>query len=199
MPRAVSFAGVILAAGGSSPASRERALLPWHGSSLLQAHIHALYPYTDFVLVVGCRNAVALEPVVDANAAFLTVDPGAEPTLFSSLRAGLREVLNRGRDAAIVTPVDRSPVRASTVLHLRQALELAPHEVWAVAPEHAGRHGYPLVVGREMITAFLMAAPEQDVQSVQCAHQTNILYEAVDDPATVTDLEPQENYSRTAP
>ena len=56
-----------------------------------------------FVLVVAGKNEAALAPVVYANGASLVVNPDPDRGQFSSLQAALHEVLNRGRDAAIVT------------------------------------------------------------------------------------------------
>ena len=198
MPRVLGFAGIILAVANSPIPGQKEALSPWHGGALLQAHIQTLQLHTDFVLVVAGQNAAALEPVIDANAAFLKVVPGGQAE-FAALQAGLQEVLNRGRDAAIVTPVGRPPVRTATVQFLRRALESAPHEIWVVAPEHGGRHGYPVVVGREMMTVYLAARPDRQAQEIEHAHQSHIRFVAVDDPLTVADFESQESCSQTAP
>src|SRR5262245_23895815 len=107
MALAPSFAGVILAAGASSRMGRDKALLPWQGGTFLSAAIRALQPMTDLVIVVAGANAGELTPIVNANAAFLVVNPDPEQGQFSSLRIGLQEVLNRGRDAAVITLVDR--------------------------------------------------------------------------------------------
>ncbi len=50
-------------------------------------------------------------------------DPGRGQ--FSSLQIGLHEVLNHGRDAAMVTLVDRPPVSPATIQILRDAFEAA--------------------------------------------------------------------------
>ena len=62
------------------------------------------------VLVVAGQNADRLQLVVDAHNAFLVVNPKPDRGQFSSMQIGLREVLNRGRDAAFLVPVDRPPV-----------------------------------------------------------------------------------------
>jgi molybdenum cofactor cytidylyltransferase len=198
MARAPSFAGLILAAGESSRMGRDKALLPWHGRTFLEAHINALQQHTDFVLVVAGKNCCSLEPVVDAQAAFLTVNPHPERGQFSSLQAGLQEVLNRGRDAAIVTPVDRPPAQSETILSLRQAFVHAPPSIWAVVPEYAGAHGHPIVIGREMITAFLSAAPESNAREVEHQNQSHIKYVTVGDRFTVVNVDTPEDYDRIA-
>jgi CTP:molybdopterin cytidylyltransferase MocA len=196
MARAPSFCGVILAAGESSRMGRDKALLPWRGSTFLGAAMDVLAP-SDLVIVVGGKNAPILEPVVDAAGAYLVVNHEPERGQFSSLRIGLQEVLNRGRDAAIVTLVDRPPPSPATVQLLKERfLERAPEGIWAVVPRHGERNGHPLVVGREMIHAFLSAPPTATARDVEHAHQRHIEYVTVDDPLVVLNVDTPEDYQR---
>lgn len=197
MARAPSFVGLILAAG--EPSRPDHALLPWHGRTLLEAHISVLMPHTDFVLVVAGSNSCLLQPIADAHAAFLTVNPHPELGQFSFLQAGLQEVLNRGRDAAIIALVDHTPAQGDTIARLRHAFEQAPRDIWAVVPEHAGRHGQPMVAGREIITAFLEADPGRSAHDIECANQEHISYLTVDDQLTVMTANASEDCTRTAP
>jgi molybdenum cofactor cytidylyltransferase len=119
MGRAPAFCGVILAAGESSRMGQPKALLPWRGGTILSGAIRVLNAYTDMVIVVAGKNAEQLRPVVDANAGFLVVNKRPELGQFSSLQVGVQEVLNRGRDAAMITLVDRPPARPETVQHLK--------------------------------------------------------------------------------
>src|SRR3954464_15278155 len=111
MQRAPSFCGLILAAGESSRMGRPKALLPWGGGTFLSEAIRALNDLTDLVLVVAGNNAEQLRPIVDTYSGFLVVNPRPELGQFSSLQVGVQEILNRGRDAAIVTLVDRPPAK----------------------------------------------------------------------------------------
>jgi hypothetical protein len=54
---AVSFAGVILAAGASSRMGREKALLPRRGGTFLSGHIGVLRPVTNCVIVVAAATS----------------------------------------------------------------------------------------------------------------------------------------------
>jgi molybdenum cofactor cytidylyltransferase len=194
MPLSPSFAGVILAAGASSRMGRDKALLSWHGGTFLSAAIQVLQSVTELVIVVAGENAANLEPIVDAQAAFLVRNPNPEQGQFSSLQCGLREVLNRGRDAAIVTLVDRPPPSPQTVEQIKDAFLSANDAIWAVVPEYAGRHGHPIVVGREMIEAFLRAPVTSSARDVEHTHQQHILYLAVTDPAVVANVDTPEDF-----
>jgi molybdenum cofactor cytidylyltransferase len=196
MARAPSFCGVILAAGESSRMGRDKALLPWRGSTFLGAAMDVLAP-CDLVIVVGGKNAPNLQPVVDTAGAYLVVNHEPERGQFSSLRIGLQEVMNRGRDAAIVTLVDRPPPSPATVQLLKERfLERAAEGIWAVVPRHGERNGHPIVVGREMIHAFLSAPPTATARDVEHAHQQHIEYVPVDDPLVVLNVDTPEDYQR---
>jgi molybdenum cofactor cytidylyltransferase len=181
MPLAPSFAGVILAAGASLRMGRDKALLPWQDGTFLSTAIRALQPLSDLVIVVAGANEAELAPVVNANAAFMVVNPNPERGQLSSLQTGLQDVLNRGRDAAIVTLVDRPAPALETIERVRNAWLAAGLGTWAAIPEYAGKHGHPIVIGREMISAFLSAPTTSSARDVEHAQQQHILYVPVDD------------------
>ena len=205
MGRASALCGVILAAGESSRMGRDKALLPWPPQSagaagtFLSAAIELFAPYVDIVLVVAGKNENAVAPIVYANGASLAVNPDPERGQFSSLQAGLHEVLNRGRDAAMITLVDRPPVKSDTIHALIEAFELALRQwKWAVVPEYQGKHGHPILVGREMMEAFLRAPASSSAREIQHTHQDKITYVPVDDPLVVVDVDTPEQYAALA-
>jgi molybdenum cofactor cytidylyltransferase len=204
MARALSRCGVILAAGDSSRMGRDKALLPWPpragdsaaGGTFLSAAIASFTPYVDIVLVVTGKNEHALMPIVYANGASLVVNPEPERGQFSSLQTGLKDVLNRGRDAALITLVDRPPVSPATIEALEAAFELAQRQgKWAAVPEYQGKHGHPFFAGREMIEAFLKAPLPSSARDVQHAHEDKIAYVPVDDPLVVANVDTPEQYA----
>ena len=202
-----NLCGVILAAGASSRMGTDKALLSWPpagtGSqfsrqTFLSAAVQLFEPFSEMVIVVAGHNAPGLAPVVYAHGAFLATNPAPERGQFSSLQVGLQEVLNRGRDAAIVTLVDRPPVQRSTLERLCDQFAGRPHAIWAVIPEYLGKHGHPFLVGREMMEAFLKAAPTATAREVEHQNQEHIEYIAVEDPMVTLNIDTPEDYASLA-
>jgi molybdenum cofactor cytidylyltransferase len=204
MGRSLSFCAVILAAGESSRMGRDKALLPWPpepvatgaGETFLSAAIRLFSPYVDVVLVVAGKNEHELAPIIYARGASLVVNPDPARGQFSSLQAGLHEVLNRGRDAAMITLVDRPPARPETIQLLLTEFEQAlTRSVWAVVPEYQGKHGHPILASREMIEEFLRAPATANARDIEHAHQDNIAYIPVDDPFVASNVDTPEQYA----
>ena len=203
MSRAPSFAGVILAAGESSRMGTDKALLPWppHAAgpasrhTFLSAAIHSLLLASDFVVVVAGKNESVLAPLAYSNGASIVINPDPSRGQFSSLQVGLHEVLNRGRDAAIITLVDRPPVGAATLQLLRDAFAAAPQNIWAIVPEISGKHGHPYLVGRELIEAFLQALPTASARDIEHRCQDHIQYVTVEDPFVALNVNTPEDYA----
>lgn len=175
---------------------RDKALLPWQGGTFLSAAIQALQRETDFVIVIAGQNASTLEPVIYANAAFLVVNPHPELGQMSSLQRGLEEVLNRGRDAAVITLVDRPAPSPQTIRRIKEAFLAAGDNFWAAVPDYSGKHGHPIVVSREMIEAFLRVPATSSARDVEHAHQQHMLYVSVDDPMVAINVNTEEDYEK---
>ncbi|MGB7264726.1 MAG: nucleotidyltransferase family protein [Terracidiphilus sp.] len=202
--------GLILAAGESSRMGRDKALLPWPPASpgtpappaqtLLSAAILALKPLTQAVIVVAGKNAAALKHIIESNSAFLAHNPNPERGQFSSLQVGLRELLNRGFTAAMITPVDCPPLTAQSLQLLSASFAHAfSRGLWAVAPENNGKHGHPLLVNRELIDAFLAAPVTGTAREVLHVHAQRIQYIPVPDSLAKAGLNTPADYAALAP
>lgn len=204
MTPARNLYAVILAAGESTRMGTDKALLPWPpvapgslptGQTFLSAAIQALDPFSERVIVVVGKNESNLAPVIYANGASLVRNPNPERGQFSSLQVGLREVLSHGRDAAMVTLVDRPPATAATLNVLCSAFAEAPTEVWAVVPEYKEKHGHPFLIGREMIEAFLKAPPTATARDIEHQNLRHVSYVAVEDARVTMNVDTPEEYA----
>jgi molybdenum cofactor cytidylyltransferase len=195
---------VILAAGQSTRMGTDKALLPWppvapgaqpSGQTFLSAAIDVLFPFSEMVLVVVGKNESNLAPVIYAHGASLVCNPDPDRGQFSSLQVGLQEVLNQGRDAAMVTLVDRPPVSAATLQILCTAFTNAATDLWAVIPEYQGKHGHPFLIAREMIGAFLKAPSSATAQDIEHQNIQHIEYVAVDDSLVTLNVDTPQDYA----
>lgn len=190
--------GIILAAGASTRMGTDKALLKFPGTeeNFLSAQIASLKPHCEMVLVVAGRNASALKTDVYRKAADLVVNTDPDRGQFSSLQVGLQALLNRGRNFALITHVDRIPPRSQTINALKDAFGGRARETWMVVPEYGGVHGHPVLAGREMIEAWLRAAVDSTAREVEHANQTHIAYVSVDDPNIAANVNTPEEYER---
>jgi molybdenum cofactor cytidylyltransferase len=95
----------------------------------------------------------------------------------------------------MVTLVDRPPPRLSTLETLRLAFEdAAVRRKWAVVPEYGGRHGHPILVGREMISAFLEANVTATAREIEHQNQHHIEYIQVEDPFITFNVDTPQDY-----
>jgi molybdenum cofactor cytidylyltransferase len=181
----------------------DKALLPWpptaagqpSAGTFLSAAIESLQLSTDLVIVVAGKNERSLATVAYASGALLVTNPDPARGQFSSLQIGLQEVLSRGRDAAIVTLVDRPPVSAATVERLRTAFQSAiARWKWGVVPQYAGRHGHPIALAREMIEAFLKAPATATARDIEHQNREHLEYVEVDDPLVTANINTPEEY-----
>jgi molybdenum cofactor cytidylyltransferase len=199
-----NLCAVILAAGESSRMGTDKALLPWPppvagvsptGQTFLSAAIQTLSPLSEMVIVVVGKNEPNLAPIVYANGASVVRNLEPERGQFSSLQVGLQEVLSHGRDAAIVTLVDRPPANFVTLQALCNAFARMGHDKWAVVPEYHGQHGHPFLVAREMIEIFLKAASTANAREIEHHHQQHIEYVVVDDPFVTLNVDTPAEYA----
>jgi molybdenum cofactor cytidylyltransferase len=205
MTRSPSLCGLILSAGASSRMGRDKALLPWPPSAqpsagladtFLGAHLAALRPFCDLVIVVAGANFDQLAPVVYSLGGFMIRNSAPELGQFSSLKLGVQDVLNRGRDSAIVALVDRPPVRRETLAKLHDEFVAAKEGVWGVVPEYEGKHGHPYFVGRDLIEAFLRAPLTSTSRDIMHSVSAHLRYVAVDDPNVCLNVNTPEDYSQ---
>ena len=197
--------GVILSAGASSRMGRDKALLPWPpavhsttetgGQTLLTASIRALKPFAESVIVVAGANFESLAPLAAAQGALIVPNPKPERGQFSSLQVGLRELVARGYDAAMITLVDCPPLCMTSMQTLCTAFDQARlRGMWGVAPESSGKRGHPLLAGRELIDAFLGAPVTSNARTVKREHARSIESVPVPDALLTVDLNTPEQY-----
>lgn len=129
---------VVLAAGSSKRMGTPKALLPWGGCSLLEAHLRGLAA-AGFLPVAVVREAEGrAATIAGAHAARVVVTEGQTPTPFASLSLALRSL--ETPEGVLVTPVDLPPAPLAVLDALR-----APRD--QVPTDPSGHEGHPVRIG----------------------------------------------------
>ena len=99
----------------------------------------------------------------------------------------------------MITLVDRPPVGQATLAALRAAFDTAlSNGKWAVVPEYRGKHGHPILVGREMIEEFLKAPADSTGRDVLHQNLPHLAYVSLDDPWIAMNVDTPEDYRALA-
>ena len=160
----------------------------------LGALIDVLHADTEIVLIAAGDDAESLAPAVWARAGYLVqLAPGAGEA--DALRALLQDVLNRGRDAVLVTTLDGPALTAKTVRRMVAEYLEAGDEVWAVVPEAlitkavtsesgapesssetqpSGSTSGPMLLGRRMIELFLRGRQWRTAEELLATHREHV-------------------------
>jgi molybdenum cofactor cytidylyltransferase len=190
--------GIVLAGGKSSRMGRPKALLPIGSSgetffdrvtrTLLEAGIQ------DVIVVVGA-DAEAIRAAARPRSGVRIVDnPDYDEGQLTSLLAGLRAIDAAHATAALMTLIDVPLVSAATVRTLIAAQRERGAPV--VRPVSNGRHGHPVIFGRELFGELQRADPSQGAKPVVRAHAADMIEVAIDDEGAFTDIDTREDYER---
>jgi molybdenum cofactor cytidylyltransferase len=189
--------GVILAAGRSERMGRPKALLPSgpDGSTFVRRLAVALCDGgVEEALIVGRPEDEALRAEVLALPvrARYVENPSADEGQLSSLLAGLSAADRPGVSGVLVAPVDAPLIAAATVAALLDEFRATRAPI--VRAVHHGRHGHPVLFGREMFDALRHADPAVGARAVLRAHADRLVNVDVDDPGVLGDVDTPADY-----
>ena len=190
--------GIVLAGGKSSRMGRPKALLSIGSPgdtffdrvtrTLLEAGVE------EVVVVVGA-DAPAIRAGARPRPGVRIVDnPDYEHGQLTSLLAGLRAINASSATAVLVTLIDVPLVSAATV----RTLIAVRHERAApvVRPVSKGRHGHPVIFGRELFDELQRADPARGAKPVVRAHAADMVEVPIDDEGAFIDIDTREDYER---
>ncbi|MET8375970.1 nucleotidyltransferase family protein [Streptomyces microflavus] len=141
-------AGVLLAAGGGRRlGGRPKALLEHRGRPLVEHALRALRNggCGPLHVVLGAA-ADEVRARADLTGSAVTVNPGWEEGMGSSLRLGLAALAGTGADAALVMLVDQPGIGAEAVARVRVAYR---SRASLVAASYDGERGHPVLFGAD--------------------------------------------------
>jgi hypothetical protein len=143
-------------------------------AAALDALIDALTTDTEMVLVALDAGDHSLEPVAWARAAY-AVPMAAQATESDILRRMLQEVLNYGRDTALLVSAAQPTPSAADLRAMIAAYSTAADEIWAVVADSAAPASAPILLGRNMIEQCLRQQGWRTTEELLAANRAHVL------------------------
>ncbi len=186
----VTLGAVVPAAGLSRRMGREKVLLPFGQSTILETILETLtgQGVEDIVVVLRPDLPEAQQRVQKASARTV-INPHPEEDMIVSIRLGI-EALSPEVEAFYVWPADHPAVRGETLQTL--AREVASGRV--LIPCYRSRRGHPALVGRQLRAEIGRLELPGGLRELWRVHEAAVTDVAVDDPGVVLDLDTPEAY-----
>jgi CTP:molybdopterin cytidylyltransferase MocA len=175
---------VILAAGASQRMGTPKALLAWHGTTLLQyaleqAHAAAV---DDIVVVLGLATRHLEASLGDARAAFNLKPESGRST---SIRIG-SEALPEDVQSVVVQSVDQ-PCPAAVLTALYAAVARGEHEI--ALPSYQRKRGHPVCFAGSLLPELRQVSEEDEgVRAVVRRHAQHVVEVPVDSESVLWNL-----------
>jgi molybdenum cofactor cytidylyltransferase len=188
----VKLAAVVLAAGLSRRMGREKILLPFGGSSVLERVLASLAAAAVAERIVVSRaDLPEAARIAERTGARVVVNPHPEEEMLVSVRLGIAD-LSAGVEAFYVWPADHPAVAIETLLELAQAG--GPARV--ALPLYRGRRGHPALVGAALIPHIEAILPNKGLRHLWRTRPEVLIEVSVDDSGVLADLNTPEDYER---
>lgn len=194
--------GIVLAAGESRRMGSPKALLPDNGGRVFAAralHTMSAAGLDDVTIVTGSLHEAIVRAVAADAPRGLVIrfarNPDASRGQLSSLQVGLDAADEPGVEAVAVTLVDVPFVSTATMRAVLDAFERTRAPI--VRPAKDGRHGHPVVFGREVFADLGRADPVRGAKAVVRARAADIVNVPVDDEGAFTDVDTRDEYERS--
>ena len=188
-----NVAGIILSAGESTRMGADKALLVYRGKTFLENIIAALREAgVHRVIVVLGHNADLIQQSVDLSEVEVVVNQDYRRGQTSSLQAGLRVLAASEPDGIVLCLVDHPAISTNTMRNLIQHFKSSGRPVFV--PQMQGRHGHPVLVGREVFSQIAALGPDEGADTVIHKYRDRTEFVEVTDPGILIDVDDPESY-----
>ena len=186
------ISAILTAAGESTRMGRPKALLDWHGVTLVEYQTASLLSagVAEVVVVLGHQHEL-IDSYVKGTAVRHVVNHEYRQGKTTSIKAGLRAV-NAKAEGILLLAVDqpRPPEIISTIIDAHLGTEAL-----ITSPRHRGRGGHPLIFSLRLRAELESISEEkQGIREVLGAHRGEVNEVEIDDPVVLLDLNSPEAY-----
>lgn len=183
----MKLAGIILSAGESSRMGRDKALLPYQGSTFLNHIISQFVSRLDPVVVVLGHHAEQIQSsLLSPPRLRVVINDHYKLGMLSSLQQGIR-ALPDSVEAAMFTLVDHPTVGAATLDRLIS--EWQRTRAALVVPRLGERRGHPVIASRAILGEMLRLPSDASPKSVVGRHRKQTLFVGVQDAGVLRDID----------
>jgi molybdenum cofactor cytidylyltransferase len=184
----VFVSAILLAAGESTRMGRQKALLPWQGTTLLQYQLEqfASVDHVREIIVVTGHEPERITEIAAAGARVRVAHNAAYRTgKVSSITTGLAAV-SRDADAVLLLGVDQP--RAATIVRAVIDRHVSAGATITV-PTHRGHRGHPVLFDRALLPELrAISEDSMGVREVMRRHGAQIVEVELADPDVNLDL-----------
>jgi molybdenum cofactor cytidylyltransferase len=187
---------VVLAAGESRRMGTQKLLLPYRGTTVVEAVVRAaLDSSLDETLVVLGADATKVRQALRSYPVTFATNRDYKLGMLSSVQAAFR-ALPPGTEAAVVMLGDQPAVPAAVLDALVRVFREGRRGI--VVPVHGGRRGHPVLIATAFRGDILGLDPGVGLRQLLRVHPGEVEEVAVDEAAVLTDMDKPEDYKKLA-
>ncbi len=185
---------VVLAAGESRRMGTQKLLLPYGGTTVVEAVVRAaLDSEADRAIVVLGADREKVRRALDSYPLTFAVNRGYRRGMLSSVQAAFR-ALPAEAEAAVVMLGDQPAVASRTVDELVRAYREGGRGIYL--PVYGGRHGHPILVDAGYRTGILGLDPAVGLRQLLQIHREDVVAVKVSESAAPEDMDSPEDYEK---
>ncbi len=187
-----SLAAVVPAAGLSRRMGREKILLPFGRTTVLETILETLAAagISDVVAVLR-RDLPEAAERASRSGARIVFNAHPDEEMLVSIRLGL-DAVSPEAPAVLVWPADHPAVSQGTIALL--ARQADPARV--LVPSHRSRRGHPALVGRDLRAAIARIPPREGLRHLWRTNPEALVEVPVEDPGVLQNIDTPEDYRR---
>jgi len=188
---------VLLAAGRSRRMGRQKVLLPYAGTTVVEHIIDVLQRGgVDEVVVVTGHQADRVRQVLENAEVTLAHNDGYDEGMLSSIRCGMRAAKPHA-SGYLITLGDQPSLRVEVVSAMSKAFgAMPPRSKVILVPTFEGRRGHPILVERSFRDTVMTCFDGEGLRGLLRAAADRVHPVLVTGPEVLHDMDRPEDYLR---